>query len=46
MSAPLADLLGEFGLIGVGGLCPPEPYLRGTRVNQARGHTGETGFPP
>src|SRR5205823_13455476 len=31
---------------GGGGLRPPEPHLRGTRVNPARGLTGETGFPP
>src|SRR6266487_2675188 len=36
----------ELRLFGGGGLCPPEPHLRGTRVNPARGHTGETGFPP
>src|SRR5262249_27868356 len=34
------------GFLGGGGLRPPEPYLRGTRVNRARGPTGETGFPP
>jgi hypothetical protein len=32
--------------LGGGGLRPPEPYLRGTRVIPARGPTGETGFPP
>jgi hypothetical protein len=30
---------------GGGGLCPPEPQLRGTRVNKTRGLTGESGFP-
>ena len=31
---------------GAVGLCPPEPQLRGTRVNMTKGLTGETGFPP
>src|SRR4051794_16594338 len=31
---------------GGGGLCSPEPQLRGTRVTLARGLMGEAGFPP
>jgi hypothetical protein len=33
-----------FSLSG-GGLCPPERYLRGRRVNQATGTRGKAGFP-
>jgi len=36
----------SFFSLGGGGLRPPEPQLRGTRVNPTRGPTGETGFPP
>src|SRR5205823_6711190 len=31
--------------LGVGGLRPPEPKLRGTRVNLARAPRGKPGFP-
>src|SRR5215212_8354155 len=42
---PTPRLVPESSNFGGGGLSRPEPHLRGTRVNLARGLTGETGFP-
>src|SRR5512132_4468430 len=37
----LTSACASFFSLGGGGLCPPEPFLRGTRANQATGTRGK-----